>query len=64
MEITMECHDNTLRTQSHDNGKGCANLQEGNGLRGIRERIDQLDGQVYFSLEEGKGFTVLNYIPL
>lgn len=65
MELTMECHDGILRIQSHDNGKGgCSKLQEGNGLRGIRERIDQLYGQVRFSSQEGKGFTVLIHIPL
>ncbi len=64
MELTMECYDNTLRIQSHDNGKGCAKLQEGDGLRGIRERIDQVGGQVRFSSQEGKGFTVLIHIPL
>jgi signal transduction histidine kinase len=50
--------------QSHDDGKGCSKLKEGNGLRGIRERIDQLDGQVRFSSEESKGFAVLIHIPL
>ncbi|WP_319757929.1 sensor histidine kinase [uncultured Sphaerochaeta sp.] len=64
MELAMECHDGILRIQSHDNGKGCSKLKEGNGLRGIRERIDQLDGQVRFSSEESKGFAVLIHIPL
>ena len=64
MELTMECHNSILRIQSHDNGKGCAKLQEGNGLRGIRERIDQVGGQVRFSSQEGNGFTVLIHIPL
>ena len=32
MQLTMECHDKTLRIQSHDNDKGCTKVQEGNGL--------------------------------
>ncbi len=64
MELTMGYQGEVLRIHSHDDGKGCSKIKEGNGLRGIRERIEQLDGQVYFSSEEGRGFTVLIHIPL
>ncbi len=39
-----------------DNGIGTDNLIEGNGLRGIRERIKSVGGKVTFNTASGEGF--------
>ena len=36
----------TLSIQVRDNGTGCAELTEGSGLRGIRERLEAIGGRV------------------
>ncbi|MCR5601126.1 MAG: two-component sensor histidine kinase [Ruminococcus sp.] len=47
-----------------DNGKGCKNISEHNGLRGIRERTEALGGTVRFSSIKGEGFNTMIKIPL
>ena len=39
-----------------DDGKGVKKPNEGNGLTGIRERVEGLGGTVVFASEPGKGF--------
>lgn len=39
-----------------DNGFGCSDLKIGNGLRGIKERVEQLGGSVTYSTSPGDGF--------
>ncbi len=39
-----------------DNGDGCRNLLEGNGLIGIRSRLDLINGSVEFITRENDGF--------
>lgn len=46
-----------------DNGKGCAEIDEHNGLRGIRERTEALGGTVKFSSEPNEGFRTVIRIP-
>ncbi len=40
-----------------DNGKGCDILSEGNGLKGIKERVSEVKGSVSFDCGVGEGFT-------
>ncbi len=47
-----------------DNGKGCAAINENNGLRGIRERTESLGGTVRFTSVDGEGFTTIIKIPV
>lgn len=39
-----------------DNGQGCHNLVQGNGLKGIEERLKALKGHVDFITGDGEGF--------
>ena len=48
----------SLSLEIEDDGKGCASLTEGYGLRGIRERADALGGNVWFKNGESGGFIV------
>ena len=47
-----------------DNGKGCKNIKENNGLSGIRKRTESLGGTVRFSSVEGEGFTTIMKFPV
>jgi signal transduction histidine kinase len=39
-----------------DNGKGCKTISEGYGLKGIKERVQLLEGKMATHSEYGKGF--------
>lgn len=47
-----------------DDGKGVSHLQLGNGLRGMRERLEHLGGTLNISSQVGKGFTVEAHLPV
>ncbi|TQV70945.1 sensor histidine kinase [Aliikangiella marina] len=54
---------NQLNLTLRDNGKTKSNLREGNGIRGMRERVSQFDGQ--FDLQQSeKGLTITIAVPL
>lgn len=46
-----------------DNGQGVRTVNPGNGLRGMRERTDEIGGSVVWQTEEGKGFDLGVEIP-
>ena len=64
LDLVIEHQFNTIRINCHDNGKGCSLIKEGNGLRGIKERINKFGGSVSFSSEINEGFSAMIYIPL
>jgi two-component system sensor histidine kinase DesK len=45
------------RVEIHDNGRGCA-AQEGNGLRGMRERVEALGGSLLRENRSGTRLTI------
>ena len=47
-----------------DNGAGTANIEEGYGLVGMRERIERLGGSLTVSSKPGEGFRLSAWIPL
>lgn len=47
-----------------DNGNGCQNIEEHNGLRGIRSRTEKLGGTVRFMSVAGEGFHTSIQIPV
>jgi signal transduction histidine kinase len=47
-----------------DNGCGCQNIEEHNGLRGIRTRTEQLGGTVRFMSVANEGFHTSIQIPV
>ncbi len=46
-----------------DNGCGCSEIKENNGLSGIRRRVEMHGGSVRFSSVESEGFTTIIKIP-
>jgi signal transduction histidine kinase len=55
--------DGGLRLAAQDDGRGAGTLRPGNGLRGIRERIEALGGTVAFRSEPGRGMHVTAEVP-
>ncbi|MDE6595886.1 MAG: two-component sensor histidine kinase, partial [Oscillospiraceae bacterium] len=47
-----------------DNGRGCAEITAHDGLRGITERTEALNGSAVFRSGEGIGFTAIIKIPV
>lgn len=47
-----------------DNGNGCKNIVQGNGLKGLRQRLKSVNGTINQSCEIGEGVTTTIAIPL
>ena len=63
IDVIIRFMDDRLDLYIFDNGKGCSEINENNGLRGIRARTEALGGTVKFSSVEGEGFTTKMSIP-
>jgi signal transduction histidine kinase len=53
-----------LCVQIRDDGVGGADLANGTGLRGLRDRVDALDGQLEVHSPPGGGTTIAVEIPV
>lgn len=62
IDISLNVKDE-IRLSIKDNGIGCDNFIKGNGLKGIEERIDRVNGHIDYNTEEGRGFEVLVTLP-
>lgn len=64
LDIIVKFLADRLELYIFDNGCGCSDIKANNGLSGIRERIENLNGTVKFSSLEGEGFTTVIKIPI
>ena len=62
VELTLE--DDRLRVQVRDDGVGGADPSTGTGLRGLRDRVDALDGELEVESPPGVGTTVTAEVPV
>lgn len=53
-----------LEVRAHDDGRGAKNVTPGNGLTGMRRRLEELGGRLKVTSEPGRGFRVEAWIPL
>src|SRR5262249_58709420 len=53
--VRLSCADETLLVEIADDGVGGADPGGGSGLRGLRDRIDALDGTISVSSAAGRG---------
>jgi signal transduction histidine kinase len=49
--------------RARDDGRGAATVRPGNGLTGMRERLEQLDGDLSWRSGAGEGFGVVARLP-
>jgi two-component system, NarL family, sensor histidine kinase DesK len=59
--VRLEQQNGSCRLEIHDDGRGGANA-EGNGLRGMRERVEMLGGTMHRGTEAGTTLTIV--LPL
>lgn len=50
--------------RARDDGRGAATVRPGNGLTGMRERLEQLGGELSYRSGAGEGFRVLARLPV
>ncbi|HET6550439.1 MAG TPA: sensor histidine kinase [Solirubrobacter sp.] len=62
--VCLSLADGRLRLEVRDDGCGGAELETGSGLRGLRDRVDALDGHFELDSPPGVGTTVTVEIPL
>ncbi len=56
--------DAEVRLTVRDDGAGAAEVREGHGLRGMRERLEALGGTLRIETVEGAGFGVIARVPI
>lgn len=64
MDVILKFLPGELSVYIFDNGAGCDTIKEGNGLRGIRERVEDAGGQVRFRSEPNGGFQTYISLPV
>ncbi|MCR5459381.1 MAG: hypothetical protein K6F51_05740 [Acetatifactor sp.] len=64
MDVVIRFTKNAVELMIADDGKGCENIQDNNGLRGIRERVQKAGGTVSFISSPGEGFLTRVKLPL
>lgn len=62
--VDLEHTRNGLTLRIHDDGVGAAEVREGHGLRGMRERLEVVGGRCEVTGAPGAGVTVLASVPL
>jgi signal transduction histidine kinase len=62
--LKLAAEDHTLSIEARDDGGGTDEVRFGNGLRGMRERVEQLSGTLLVKSMRGRGFEVQVRIPL
>jgi len=62
--LAIEERDGTILVVARDDGRGAALVTAGHGLRGLRERIEGMGGQVEILSQPGEGVTLRALLPL
>ena len=64
MDVVLSFKEKALDVIIGDDGKGCEKIEESNGTRGIRERVQKAGGTVSFITEAGGGFMTRIHLPV
>jgi signal transduction histidine kinase len=62
--VELEVEDGSLRVRVQDDGVGGADMDAGTGLKGLRDRVDALDGTLEVHSPLGEGTTIIAEMPL
>ena len=63
LHIALSKEQDGILISISDNGKGAAKVDEGNGLRGIRERVEELGGTLSIGKQQRAGFNLRIWLP-
>lgn len=63
IQISIRCMDERIEMILKDNGSGCGDIHKSFGLNGIVERVKEVGGEVFFTSEKEKGFTIKTLLP-
>jgi signal transduction histidine kinase len=63
LKLTMTIDDGDLVIVIEDDGEKAGKIQPGHGLRGMRERIEELGGNLEITTAKGKGTTIRASLP-
>jgi signal transduction histidine kinase len=61
--LRVHRNDGSLAIDARDDGCGCDHVSFGNGLRGMRERVEAVRGSLEVASARGKGFEVRVLLP-
>jgi len=64
LSLSRGTADRTLSIDARDDGVGSDNVRFGNGLRGLRERVEQAQGTFEVTSTRGRGFSIHVTLPL
>ena len=64
MDVIVKFERKSLSLYVFDNGQGCGEIVENNGIRGIRERVEKAGGRVRILSLEGEGFQIYIWLPV
>jgi signal transduction histidine kinase len=62
--VSLASEHGRLRLVVRDDGAGGADLQGGTGLRGLRDRVEALDGYLHIDSPPGLGTTLIAELPI
>ena len=62
--VRLSLEDGRLRVEVRDDGVGGADPDSGTGLRGLRDRVDALDGELEVDSPMGAGTAVIATLPV
>lgn len=61
--IEIKKEGDVVRVTARDDGKGSGRIREGNGLRGLRERFEELGGSLEVDRPDGSGLMLRAHVP-
>lgn len=61
--LTLERDEGGVSLRAHDDGRGVEEVKPGNGLRGMRERVEEYGGRLNLEAKLGAGFVTEVYLP-
>jgi signal transduction histidine kinase len=62
--LTVEADGGTVTVTARDDGRGAAEVHAGNGLSGLRERIEEMGGTMEVVARRGAGLTLRALLPV
>lgn len=64
VDIVLKLINDKIKLFIVDNGKGCAEIEEGIGLRSMKQRVESVDGILRYGSDGNQGFHINIEIPL